>query len=56
MPLIYLCAAWISGYAFAMFVKYILRRFKKRSRYIKELEQENRHLNSVVEFYENINA
>ncbi len=54
MFVIYLWAAWLIGCGMMALASALWRRHKARSQRIEELEAENRHQRSVLEFYENI--
>ena len=54
MLFVYMWCAWIVGCGTMAVASAVWRRHKARSQRIEELEAENRHQRSVLEFYENI--
>lgn len=54
MFFVYLWIAWLVGCGMMALASALWRRHKARSQRIEELEAENRHQRSILEFYENI--
>ena len=54
MFFVYLWIAWLVGCGMMALASALWRRHKARSQKIEELEAENRHQRSILEFYENI--
>lgn len=54
MLVIYLWIAWLAGCGVMALASALWSRHNARSQRIEELEAENRHQRSVLEFYENI--